>query len=143
MANTGTEITKGQGSEETEALTIFDSSLPAIADTNIIALAEEAEKRLEALTKIKKVALKMTNAHDWVNENGKPYLQASGGEKVARLFGISWRISEPVIENLEGGHFTVTYTGVFGLGGGSIQAMGTRSSKDPFFKKYKYGKSVV
>lgn len=112
--------------------------IPAIADTNIVAIAEESEKRLEALNKIKRVALRLTNPHDWVDENGRPYLQASGAEKVARLFGISWRISEPAIENLEGGHFSVTYTGDFALGGAIIQAIGTRSSKDGFFKKYKY-----
>ena len=116
----------------------FDSALPAIADTNLIAIAEESEKRLEALSKIKRVALKLTNPHDWVDESGRPYLQASGGEKVARLFGISWRISEPILESLEGGHFSVTYTGIFVLGGASIQAIGTRSSKDGFFKKYEY-----
>jgi hypothetical protein len=111
---------------------------PAIVDTNIIAIADEAEKRLEALNKIKKVALKLTNRHDWVDQNGKPYLQASGGEKIARLFGVSWRISEPILENLEGGHFSYTYKGEFAVGGASIEAIGTRSSKDGFFKKYKY-----
>ena len=113
-------------------------TLPAIMDTALVALAEQAEKRVEAMNKIKRMALKLTNRHDWVDENGKPYLQASGGEKVARLFGISWRISEPLIENLEGGHWLVTYTGEFSLGGVPIDAVGTRSSKDPFFKKYRY-----
>lgn len=115
-----------------------ETYFPAIIDTNIIAIAEQSEKRLEALNKIKKVALKLTNAHDWVDESGRPYLQASGAEKVARLFGISWRISEPIKEELEGGHFSYTYKGEFALGGASIEAIGTRSSKDGFFKKYKY-----
>ncbi|MCJ7669555.1 MAG: hypothetical protein MUO61_03440 [Dehalococcoidia bacterium] len=115
-----------------------ESYFPAIIDTNIIAIAEQSEKRLEALNKIKKVALKLTNPHDWVDESGRPYLQASGAEKVARLFGISWRISEPIKEELEGGHFSYTYKGEFALGGASIEAIGTRSSKDGFFKKYKY-----
>jgi hypothetical protein len=53
-------------------------SFPAIIDTNIIAIAEQSEKRLEALHKIKRVALKLTNPHDWVDESGRPYLQASG-----------------------------------------------------------------
>jgi hypothetical protein len=112
--------------------------LPAIADNTLIALAEQAEKRVDAMHKIKRMALKLTNPHDWVDENGKPYLQASGGEKVARLFGISWRISEPVKDNIEGGHFTYTYHGEFSLSGASIEAIGTRSSKDGFFKKYEW-----
>lgn len=113
-------------------------SFPAIIDTNIIAIADEAEKRLEALNKIKRVALKLTNRNDWVDESGRPYLQASGAEKVGRLFGVSWQISEPIKEELEGGHFSYTYKGKFYLGGASIEAIGTRSSKDGFFKKYKY-----
>lgn len=112
--------------------------LPAIADNTLIAVAEQAEKRVEAMQKIKRMALKLTNPHDWVDENGKPYLQASGGEKVARLFGISWRISEPVRDSIEGGHFTYTYHGEFSLAGASIEAIGTRSSKDGFFKKYEW-----
>ena len=113
-------------------------ALPAIADTTLVAIAEQLEKRVEAMTKIKRMALRLTNRHDWVDENGKPYLQASGAEKVARLFGISWRVSEPVIENLEGGHWLVTYTGEFSLGGATIEAVGTRSSKDGFFKAYRW-----
>lgn len=134
--NKDTSVVEVPTSEEAQGH--FDSALPAIADTNLIAIAEESEKRLEALNKIKKVALKLTNPNDWVDENGKPYLQASGGEKVARLFGMSWRIFEPTEEDLGSGHFLVTYRGEFALGGAIITAIGTRSSKDAFFKKYKY-----
>lgn len=124
-----------------KALTTTDGEpevLPAIADNTLIAVAEQAEKRVEAMQKIKRMALKLTNPHDWVDESGKPYLQASGAEKVARLFGISWRISEPERESIEGGHFTYTYHGEFSLAGASIEAIGTRSSKDGFFKKYEW-----
>ena len=112
--------------------------LPAIADNTLIAISEQAEKRIEAMHKIKRMALKLTNPHDWVDENGKPYLQASGAEKVARLFGVGWQISEPVRDSIEGGHFTYTYHGEFFLAGASIEAIGTRSSKDGFFKKYEW-----
>jgi len=114
------------------------SVLPAISDDTLVIVAEQAEKRVEAMAKIKRMALKLTNPHDWVDEQGRPYLQASGAEKVARLFGISWRISEPVREALDGGHYGFTYKGEFSLGGATIEAIGTRSSKDGFFKKYKY-----
>lgn len=109
-----------------------------IADNTLIEVAEQAEKRVVAMTKIKRMALKLTNPHDWVDESGRPYLQASGAEKVARLFGVSWRIFEPVREPIEGGHFTYTYHGEFSLGVATIEAIGTRSSKDGFFKKYQY-----
>jgi len=125
--------------EKHELATIDQAEvIPAIADTSLVGIAEQLEKRVEAMSKIKRMALRLTNRHDWIDENGKPYLQASGAEKVARLFGISWRISEPIIENLEGGHWLVTYTGEFSLGGATIDAVGTRSSKDPFFRQYQY-----
>jgi hypothetical protein len=118
--------------------------VPAIADNTLIQLAEQAEKRIDAMHKIKRVALRLTNSADWVDQNGKPYLQASGCEKVARLFGISWQIDEPVIEHEDGGHFSYTYKGYFSLAGASIEAIGTRSSKDGFFKKYSgYGEKRV
>lgn len=119
-------------------LTTVEETLPAIADDTLLAVAAQAEKRVEAMAKIKRMALRLTNPHDWVDQNGRPYLQASGAEKVGRLFGISWRISEPIMENLDGGHFSYTYTGEFSLGGATIEAVGTRSSKDGFFKKYQW-----
>lgn len=116
-----------------------DADVPAIADNMLVQIAEQAEKRADAMGKIKRVALKLTNRHDWTDQGGKPYLQVSGAEKVARLFGISWQISEPVFEAEEGGHFSYTYKGIFSLAGATIEAIGTRSSKDGFFKKYEYG----
>lgn len=115
--------------------------VPPLADSSLIAIADQAEKRLEAIRKIKNVALKVTNKNDWVDQNGKPYLQASGAEKVARIFGISWNyIEEPTIEHLEDGHFIYHFTGHFSMAGASIQAVGSRSSKDQFFSVRYQGK---
>jgi len=126
----------------TEELAVYDAQeetgLTPITDDTLIALAEQAEKRIDAMNIIKKVAIKLTNRHDWTDQGGKPYLQVSGAEKIARMFGISWRISEPVEEKSDGGHFAFTYRGNFSLAGASIDAIGTRSSKDGFFKKYGY-----
>ena len=115
-----------------------ETGLTPIADDTLISLAEQAEKRIDAIAKIKRISLKSTNRHDWVDQGGKPYLQVSGAEKIARMFGISWRISEPIKETIEGGHFSFTYKGYFSLAGATIEAIGTRSSKDGFFKKYGY-----
>ena len=108
----------------------------ALADDQLIQLAEQAEKRIAAVKRIKELALRVTNAHDWTDQGGKPYMQVSGAEKVARLFGISWRIDDPVFEQGEGGHFAYTYKGEFSLNGTTIEAIGSRSSKDGFFTKY-------
>ena len=73
-----------------------ETGLTPITDDTLISLAEQAEKRIDAMNKIKRVAIKLTNKHDWTDQGGKPYLQVSGAEKIARMFGISWRISEPI-----------------------------------------------
>jgi hypothetical protein len=113
-----------------------NAEVPAIGDSTLLALAEQAEKRVLALNKIKRAALLATNARDWTDQNGNPYLQCSGSEKVARVFGIAWKIDEPIMETEESGHFSYTYKGYFTVAGATIEAIGTRSSKDPFFKRY-------
>jgi hypothetical protein len=123
-----------------EIIDVSEESLPvpALGDETLIRLAEQAERRIDAMTKIKKVSLKLTNRHDWVDQNGKPYLQVSGSEKIGRMFGVSWRISEPEFAQEDGGHFSFTYKGYFTLAGATIEAIGTRSSKDGFFKRFDY-----
>jgi len=119
-----------------EVVEVIDNAVPAIGDSTLLALAEQAEKRVNALNKIKRAALMATNARDWTDQNGNPYLQVSGSEKVGRVFGIAWKIDEPVFEVEESGHFAYTYKGYFTVAGATIEAIGTRSSKDPFFKRY-------
>lgn len=109
------------------------ANITNLENDNLLAFADQAEKRIDAINRIKLAALKVTNAHDWVDQGGKPYLQASGGEKVARLFGISWRIDEPQLTISEDGHFEFVYKGYFALGNSEIEAIGTRESKDDFF----------
>ncbi len=113
-----------------------ENSVALLADDSLVSIAEQVEKRVNAIQKIKLYALKLTNVHDWIDQGGRPYLYGSGTEKIARMFGISWRISEPEKENLGEGHYMFTYKGFFSLAGAEVEAIGTRSSKDPFFKKY-------
>ena len=104
-----------------------------IENDALVALAESAEARIAAVKKITSLAIRVTNARDWVDENGTPYLQASGSEKIARLFGISWMIDEPQIEQHDDGHFSYHVRGEFMMGTATITAIGSRSSNDPFF----------
>jgi hypothetical protein len=111
------------------------ASLPALAGDQLLAVAEAAEKRIDAVNRIKGLALRVTNYQDWTDQGGKPYLQVSGSEKVARLFGISWRLNEPVREEHDDGHYSYTIKGYFSMGAAEIEVVGTRSSKDPFFSR--------
>jgi hypothetical protein len=122
-------------------LAVQDNGLPVLNDDTLIHIAEQAERRIDAVIKIKQVALKVTNANDWVDQQGRPYLMASGSEKVANLFNISWRINEPIIDEEQDGTVTFTYKGEFTLAGRSVEVEGSRSSRDDFFKKYFYDAS--
>ena len=115
-------------------------TLPAILTSDkLLAIAEQAEKRVEALQKIKLIALRTTNVRDWTDHSGKPWLQESGATKVGRLFGVSWNIVGPELETYEDGHFNYTYQGIFSLADISIEAIGSRQSKDGFFNtRYKW-----
>lgn len=100
---------------------------------NIMYLAEKADKMITAMNKIMSAALKITSEHDWTLIGGKPYLQESGATKVARLFGISWKIGNPKIECDTEGYKTFTYKGRFEMRGQFIECEGSRSMKDEFF----------
>ena len=111
----------------------LDTEISMLSNDNLLAMAEQAERRIEAINRIMSASLKITNVNDWVLIGGVPYLQESGATKVARLFGIGWSVSEPILETETDGHFTYTYKGKFTMGGISIEATGSRSSKDEFF----------
>ena len=100
---------------------------------NILMLAEQAEQRINAIKKIMKASLSVTNENDWCLIGGKPYLQEAGASKVARLFGISWKIGEPKIEVDAQGYKTYIFKGLFTMNNDSIEAEGSRSMKDEFF----------
>jgi hypothetical protein len=102
---------------------------------NVLALAERADKMVTALNKIMSAAIKITTERDWCLIGGTPYLQESGAAKVARLFGISWKIHEgyPKVERDGDGYPSYTYRMTFTLGGASIEQDGSRSSRDEFF----------
>ena len=100
---------------------------------NIMYMAEKADKMITAMNKIMSAALKITSEYDWTLIGGKPYLQESGATKVARLFGISWQIGNPIIDCDSEGYKTFTYKGRFEMRGQFIECEGSRSMKDDFF----------
>lgn len=112
----------------------LDTEISMLSNDNLLAMAEQAERRIEAIKRIMNASLKITNEKDWILIAGTPYLQESGATKVARLFGIGWKlIGEPILETESDGHFTYTYKAEFVMGNITIEATGSRSSKDDFF----------
>lgn len=118
--------------EQVNDLTVLNPEIAVYDDDAIFAIAEKAEKRVEALNKIMNAALKITTGLDWTLIGGKPYLQESGATKVARLFGISWKILN-IEKKLDEGYPAYSYTMEFTLGNVTIPAIGSRSGKDEFF----------
>ncbi|MFA5130440.1 MAG: hypothetical protein WC477_06045 [Patescibacteria group bacterium] len=111
------------------------TSIINVGNDELISIAESAERRIEAVNRIKGLALKVTRPTDWADLGGKPYMQVSGAEKIARLFGISWRIDQPEFNITEDGHFEYTYKGYFSMGTVEIEAIGVRSSRDKFYSE--------
>lgn len=99
----------------------------------LIKIAEIAEKRVLAIKKIKQQALKLTDHRDWININGKPYLQTSGAEKISSAFGISYRFLEDPKRVEEENGFRYEVKMEFVMGERKIEAIGSRSTKDGFF----------
>ena len=101
-----------------------------------------AEKRVDTFNKIKLIALRATNKMDWVDQDGSPYLQGSGSEKVGRLFGLDWKLKgDPRKVNSDDDrgpfYFYEVRMLVSSKSGDTIEAVGTCSSRDSFFAKAK------
>lgn len=95
-----------------------------------------AERQVDVLRKVLSIAIKRTNPTDWIDMQGKPYLGASGCEKLMPLFGISLSdttsLKRPSHDD-KGEHYVYECRGVFTWQGGSIEALGVCSSRDKFF----------
>ena len=117
-----------------QIIQVEDSAL--IQKDDILALARVAEERIKAVKRLLTAALKVTNERDWVNLGGSPYLQSSGAEKIARLFGISWfnmNIEKEEREDSKGKYYIYTCSATFTMGNTHIEAIGTCSSRARFF----------
>ena len=117
---------------------ILTPSAPVVTESDLENALKVAERNERLAQKIKILAIKQTNPKDWVDQDGKPYLQSSGAEKVARLFGISWRLCEgyPKKETLKdeaGTYYLYTCKGEFEMGGKTVEVIGTCSQRDKFF----------
>lgn len=124
--------------DDNEIMVVNDNSTEAVLAydyDNILSIAERADKMVKAMNKIMDAALKITTGRDWCLIGGMPYLQETGASKVARLFGISWRICDgyPKQEINNAGYPTFTYRMQFTLNGQTVECEGMRSAADEFF----------
>ena len=101
---------------------------------SIIQLADQSERLMGALKKIRQEVLSLTNENDWSDQNGTPYLEGSGCQKVARWYGVSWKfLGEPARVDLGDGHYRYDVKMAFWKNDDYVECIGTRASNDPFF----------
>jgi hypothetical protein len=138
-AQSGHEVVETQIITNGDPVAEAFSGLPSVVEEKdyFVEEVEKAEKRLEALAKQRMLILKLTKPYDWVNFGGRAYLSAYGAERLMLLFNISYKIGEPEIKYDQEGHFTVIFRGTFSWGDKTIEEIGIRSSRDPFFCRAK------
>ena len=112
---------------------------------------QRIEERVQFINKIKVLALKCTTSEDWVLLGGKPYLMASGAEKIRGLLGVNFfdvkykKILNDNIDQATGKrHYTYIFEGYVSIvkregAGDSMYVIGACSSSDKFFY-YEHGK---
>jgi hypothetical protein len=112
-----------------------ESKLPELRPEDLP--LEEIEKRTLMFPKILEIAVKNTQASDWVDFGGKPWLDTPGAERIARVFGFT--VKDTRFEKLErsdsdGPYYIYIYYGRVGLSKADlwIDAIGTCSSRKPF-----------
>jgi hypothetical protein len=121
-----------------------NTTLVNLSSDSLLDQVEKAEKRIEAVKRIKTLSLKVTNSKDWVFQGDIPYLQCTGSEKIRNLFGINCSLKTDAFKRIQQdkGHYAIEYTGSFSWNNMTIDVIGTASTKRPFFKRYEYKDDV-
>jgi len=109
------------------------------------ALVQRLDLAVESYKKIVGISIKLTNAWDWSDLGGKPYLQCSGAEKIASPFKVSMGV--PTKERLERTdkdgkpYYIWVFQAMFTSSQlrRTIVAQGKCSSRDQFFGKNEEG----
>ena len=107
---------------------------PLITDAHV----RLAEKSLENLARVRRLALRVTDENDWTDVGGRPYLNSSGAMKVAALFGLSLtdtRVAE--LHQEFQGNKVVRYVArtTARFLGRELEIEGVASSDEQFFSK--------
>ena len=95
-----------------------------------------ADKYFELFDHIRKRAISLTDQLDWIDQEGKPYMQETGAAKIAAAFNIQQAELQCVKEREKddrGEYVTFTWTSILTWNGRSITCIGTSSTRDKFF----------
>lgn len=97
------------------------------------------EANAELMKRLVPASIRATKPQDWIRMGGKVYLQGTGVERIAALWGL--RFYEPTVtrEDFPDGEFAYVCRGAIEcrLTGVSYQSIeGGRSSRDPFFDSF-------
>jgi hypothetical protein len=111
------------------------------ADALDLAVAE-ADKLVESFRRIRGISLRMTDVTDWSFQGDSLYLAESGAQKIAILWGLNVtpeRIDLDWFEDDAGRYYVYTVTGTaFSRRlNRMVREIGTCSSRDDFFGKFK------
>jgi hypothetical protein len=141
----GEEVKQVEEIPINEEQIIAHSAAPSVVmeEDWMIETVKEIEKRLEFVSKLNKLLIKLTIPKDWINFNGTAYLQADGARRLLDILGISFFPKKDDYDIIyhKDGHYTVIYYGTFEWKGKRIDEIGARSSKDYFFSRAK-GKEI-
>lgn len=122
-----------QVTNNNEIVTVLPEDIGMYDYDNLIAVADRAERMVQALNKMMLAAIKITSGLDWTVIGGHPYLQESGATKVARLFGIGWKILDTKRTVDRDGYPTYEYRMEFRMGNNVIECDGSRDGAGEFF----------
>ena len=102
-----------------------------------VQLEKIAQQRIEFFRKVTLLSLRRTTVNDWCDQGGKPYLQATGAEKLLALWGITTHDVKIHIEMDEGTGFPAyEVTGRVGsrVLGTEMDVIGGRNANDKFYQ---------
>jgi len=134
-AETALTVSSGKELKEIE--------MSADLETKMLEVVRQRQKNKKELINI---ALQQTNKEDWVLQNGKPYLEITGAEKIAPIFGV--RVRNITLKTEEGTdtigpwrRFWYYGTGEIAMGDRVVYALeglfGSSWTRDDFFGKKK------
>jgi len=136
------EVSLDAGAIKVYSNTALDLSTPE----GIEQQTKRIEKYMEAQGRIRRATVKMTNIHDWIDQDGKPYLQWQGASKIAGAFGVSYdspKFTQSAMADEKGEYINITCETLIRYGGRSVPEIGSCSTRDQFFaQRSKYNEET-